>query len=212
MIHVEKSIQKLKKILGEMADQVEEMVGYIEKSIEEEEITKFDPIFEKDRKLDALEKEMDKEAVGLFATVQPMATDLRFVFSVVKLNVDLERIGDECKNVAKELSKGDLPLPKELKTMAYKVRDMVQIAFDAMLNQNPELARKIILMDDDVDKLEYEIIGKYSSKIRIAFAAKALERIADHTTNIAENVVYVTEGIDIRHENSIMNRLDKNDD
>ncbi len=193
-----------------MADHVEEMVGFIEKTIDEEQFAESDQIFQKDKKLDRLEKEMDKEAVSLFARVQPMATDLRFVFSVVKLNVDLERIGDECKNVIKELRNVKLPLPAELKNMAHKVRDMVHTAFDAMLNQNPTLARKIVLMDDDVDKLEYEIIGKYSSDIGIAFAAKALERIADHTTNIAENVVYVTEGIDIRHENSIMNRLEKN--
>ena len=209
MLHVEKSIQQLRIILGKMADGVEEMVALIEKSINEEDISQMDSIFEKDKYLDELEKEMDQEAVALLALINPMATDLRFVFSVVKLNVDLERIGDECKNVAKELRNVSPPLPEEIKVMAQKVRNMVHNAFDALLNQDSKLARKIVLMDDEVDTLEYEIINKYAQTLGIAFAAKALERIADHTTNIAENVVYVIEGVDIRHENSIMNRLEK---
>jgi phosphate transport system protein len=138
-----------------------------------------------------------------------MASDLRFVFSVVKLNSDLERIGDECKNVAKELKHLESPIPEDLKVLSDKVYEMVKDSIKALLNQDSTLAKEIILRDDEVDELEYSIQKKYANSIGIAFAAKALERIADHTTNISENVIFATEGIDIRHENSIMNRLNK---
>lgn len=209
MLRIEESFRKLRENLQRMTDIVREMLDIIEKAIVKEDFSKLDQIFDKDALLDELEIEMDNNAVQLLALINPVATDLRFVFSVIKLNVDLERIGDECKNAAKELRSVEKPLPEEIKTLARKVPEMVFAGFQALINQDAALARKIILMDDEIDKLEYEIIQKYSSSIGLAFAAKALERIADHTTNIAENVVYVTEGVDIRHENTIMKRLNK---
>ncbi|MDH4263557.1 MAG: phosphate signaling complex protein PhoU [Spirochaetia bacterium] len=211
MLKVEKSVLELRKTLEEMTDIVISIVDTIRTCIKKENFETLEFVFQQDRHIDDLEKKIDQQAVALLALINPMASDLRFVFSVVKLNSDLERIGDECKNVAKELKTLEPPIPEDLKILADKVYEMVKDAVNALLNQNSALAQEIILKDDEVDKLEYSIQKKYSNSIGIAFAAKALERIADHTTNISENVVFATEGIDIRHENSIMNRLGKSD-
>ncbi|MDH4200968.1 MAG: phosphate signaling complex protein PhoU [Spirochaetia bacterium] len=207
MLKIEKSVQELRQTLQEMTEIASSMVDTIRKSIHAENFESLEYVFKQDRYIDSLEKQIDQQAVALLALINPMASDLRFVFSVIKLNADLERIGDECKNVAKELKNLKPPIPVELKELSEKVYEMVIDAVKALLNQDSALSKEIILKDDEVDKLEYLILQKYSDSIRLAFAAKALERIADHTTNIAENVIFATEGIDIRHENSIMKRL-----
>jgi|GEM_PF-1938496 len=209
MLKVEKSVSELRQTLEEMTEVVTSTVGTIRTCIHQENFETLEYVFQQDRHIDSLEKILDQQAVALLALINPMASDLRFVFSVVKLNSDLERIGDECKNVAKELKNLQPPIPEDLKTLADKVYEMVKDSIKALLNQDSVLAKEIILRDDEVDKLEYSIQKKYVNSIGIAFAAKALERIADHTTNISENIIFATEGIDIRHENSIMNRLKK---
>ena len=209
MLKIEKSVQELRKTLKEMTDIVIHMVNEIRSSIEKENFHPLEYIFQQDKILDELEKKIDQQAVSLLALINPMASDLRFVFSVIKLNADLERIGDECKNVAKELKNLKPPIPDEIKKMSNLVHEMASKSINALLTQNSSMSKEIILNDDEVDQLEYLIQQKYPNSIGLAFAAKALERIADHTTNIAENVIYATEGIDIRHENSIMNRLNK---
>ena len=209
MLKIEKSVQELRQTLAEMTEIASSMVDSIRKSIRKENFESLEYVFQQDRYMDSLEKKMDQQAVALLALINPMASDLRFVFSVIKLNADLERIGDECKNVAKELKNLKPPIPDEFKELSDNVYEMVKDAVKALLTQDSTLSKEIILKDDEVDKLEYAILQKYSDSIRLAFAAKALERIADHTTNIAENVIFATEGIDIRHENSIMKRLNK---
>jgi phosphate transport system protein len=209
MLNVEKSVLELRKTLAEMTEIVISTVDNIRNCIKKEKFDTLEYVFQQDRNIDSLEKKIDQQAVALLALINPMASDLRFVFSVIKLNSDLERIGDECKNVAKELKNLQPPVPEELKILSDKVYEMVKDSIKALLNQDSSLAKEIILKDDEVDELEYSIQKKYVNSIGIAFAAKALERIADHTTNISENVIFATEGIDIRHENSIMNRLKK---
>jgi len=209
MLKIEKSVSELRKTLEEMTEIVISTMDTIRICIKNENFEKLEYVFQQDRQIDILEKKIDQQAVALLALINPMASDLRFVFSVIKLNSDLERIGDECKNVAKELKNLVPPIPDELKNLSDKVYEMVKNAISALLNQDSNLAKEIILKDDEVDELEYFIQKKYPTSLGIAFAAKALERIADHTTNISENVVFATEGIDIRHENSIMNRLKK---
>jgi phosphate transport system protein len=212
MLKIERSVQELRKTLKEMTDTIIKMVEVIKDSIHKENFEGLDFIFQQDKNIDALEKQIDQQAVALLALINPMASDLRFVFSVIKLNADLERIGDECKNVAKELKNNHHEVPDELKKMADKVHIMVTSAIYALINQDSAKSKEVILNDDEVDELEYNIQKKYPGSMDLLFAAKALERIADHTTNIAENVVYATEGIDIRHENSIMKRLKKTED
>ena len=209
MLKIEKSVLELRNTLKEMTEIVITTVDSIRNCIKKENFDTLEFVFQQDRHIDNLEKQLDQQAVALLALINPMASDLRFVFSVIKLNSDLERIGDECKNVAKELKHLKPPIPDELKVLSDKVYEMVKDAVKALLHQDSALAKEIILKDDEVDELEYAIQQKYQNSIGIAFAAKALERIADHTTNISENVVFATEGIDIRHENSIMNRLNK---
>jgi len=207
MLRIEKSVQDLRNTLEKMSNLVIDMVRHIKTSLDNENLSELEFIFKQDARLDTLEKELDGQAVALLALINPMASDLRFVFSVIKLNADLERMGDECKNVAKEMQNLQFPLPEEIKNLAAMVYAMVTDAMKALLNQDPKLSREIVIRDDEVDKLEYEILQKFPNRVALAFVAKALERISDHTTNIAENVVFATEGKDIRHENTIMNRL-----
>jgi len=210
MLKIEQSVKDLRNSLQTMLELVEKMVNDIKVMLNTEDLSGIERTFEQDTTLDSLEKKLDDQAIALLALVSPMATDLRFVFSVIKLNVDLERMGDECKNVAKELRNVKLPLPDEIKQLSIKVFEMVRDSFIALRDENTTLAREIVLRDDEVDKLEYHILQKYTQSIGIAFAAKALERISDHATNICENVIYVIDGVDIRHENTIMKRLGKN--
>ena len=208
MLQIEKSIQKLRKSVKDMTELVLKMSETVNNAIHRNK-GDLEIIFEHDKHLDILEKETDMQAVELLALINPRATDLRFVFSVIKLDVDLERIGDECKNVARELRSVEPPFPEELGKLSGIVHNMLEDVFKALITSDSHLAREVVIRDDEADKVEYAILKKYSNSIGLCFAAKALERMADHATNIAEKVVFTVEGVDIRHENSMQTRHPK---
>ena len=145
---------------------------------------------------------------------QPVAADLRFVVAVLKINNDLERIGDLASNIAKTVSQltitGPLELPEEISSMAKQVEEMVKNSLDAVVKADPDLARQVRKEDDIVDagrhtvrKLVMQQIKKDPEKVegllQINSISKHLERIADMATNIAEDVIYMVEGEIVRH-------------
>ena len=164
--------------------------------------------------IDRLEVQIDDFAVSLLALQQPMATDLRLIFASVKINNDLERMGDLAVNIAHRavslVSQPSIGPAAEIPRIGEMVESMVRKSIDSFIHGDPDAAREVLAADDDVDKLRSAIAEKLvgcmeqdSRNIRpsvdLLFVIKNLERIADHATNVAEDVLFLTKGIDVRH-------------
>lgn len=171
-------------------------------------------VIEGDDEIDRREIAVEEQCLQILALHQPVAHDLRFVVSVLKVNSDLERMGDLAANIAERalaLSKQEpLPAPLDFAEMADRVRLMVRKALDALVKEDAELARQVCSEDDEVDRLNheqhralkqvmYERPEYLDRALLTLFASRHLERIADHAVNIAEDVVYMVEGEVIRH-------------
>lgn len=208
MLIIEKALKQLRENLQAMTEVVLDMLELVLRSLDKENLNDLEVIFKQDKHLDQLEKSLDRQCMELLALINPHASDLRFVFSVIKTNVDLERMGDEMKNVAREMKNAGEKVPPEMKDLARMVCETAKKTFRALASGDSKMAMEIILDDDKIDTMEYNIVQKYP-QLGISLTAKALERIADHATNIAENIIYSVEGIDVRHENTIRQRLGK---
>lgn len=198
-----------------------EMGGVVESSIRESVLTlverraqRVDTVWSNERRINRLEIEIDELALRLLALQQPIAGDLRFITAAIKINTDLERMGDLAVNIAqravalidKRMSKELVEIPR----MAMLTQQMVGKALDAFVRRDPELARQVLLSDDEVDTLRSstyrELIGfmqQHSTAIAegvdLILISRHLERIADHATNIAEDTLFLVKGIDVRH-------------
>jgi phosphate transport system protein len=170
--------------------------------------------------IDAIDEEIDREevaieetAIELLALHQPMATDLRIIVTILKINTDLERIGDHGVNIAHAVRRlreaGEVPpIPPELEEMSRLARGMLQDALDAFLQRNADQAREVLARDDRVDGLQESSIRvmlthmlkeDISACLQVILISRNIERIADLATNIAEDVVYMVRGQTIRH-------------
>lgn len=160
------------------------------------------------------EREVDEFAIDLLAMQQPMAIDLRFILAVIKINADLERVGDQAVNIAQRvLNMIELPamdLPVDIPAMAGKVRAMVRDSLRAFIEADTELAKHVLEGDDEIDRINREAFASLSecmqkrpdSAVQALDAlsvARNLERVADHATNIAEDVIFWVRGADVRH-------------
>ena len=160
------------------------------------------------------EREIDELALDLLAMQQPMAVDLRFIMAVVKINADLERVGDQAVNIAQRvldlISEPEIPLPVDIPRMAGSVTTMVQRALESFLDGKAEIAEAVLQMDNVVDRMKDEafvvlvqkmISDPHSTRaaLNVLLIARNLERIADHATNIAEDVIFWVRGADVRH-------------
>src|SRR5579883_1549201 len=165
-------------------------------------------------KINRMEMEIDGMATRLLALRQPVARDLRFLTAALKINTDLERIGDLAQSIAvRGLSLMHHPLLKpmpEVPKMASLVQSMLLKCLEAFVNENEELARSVLAADDEVDSLRDAVYAELlevmqrdpavvPSAVDMIFIARNLERIGDHATNIAEDVVYLINGTDVRH-------------
>ncbi len=171
-------------------------------------------VIEADAEIDRMEVDVEEEVLKILALYQPVAADLRFVVAVLKINNDLERMGDLAKNVAKRvvfLANCDrIDLPVDFRGMATLAQSMVKQSLDALVNSDPVLAQKVRVSDDEVDvlrrttekQIEEQIAAhpeRTDCMLRLASVARHLERIADMATNIAEDVIYMVEGEIVRH-------------
>jgi phosphate transport system protein len=164
--------------------------------------------------INTMEREIDELALDLLAMQQPMAVDLRFITAVMKINADLERVGDQAVNIAERvLNSLDLPevdLPADIPRMASLAKDMVRRALQAFIDARPEAAEEILKMDDLVDNMNREIHAAMIAHMKrvpdalqqaldALLISRNLERVADHATNIAEDVIFWIKGADVRH-------------
>jgi phosphate transport system protein len=163
------------------------------------------------------EREIDELALDLLAMQQPMAVDLRFIMAVVKINADLERVGDQAVNIAQRVldlvSEPEVRLPVDIPRMAESVTAMVQRALESFLDGKAEVAEAVLQMDNVVDRMKDEafvvLVQKMTNEpqatraaLNVLLIARNLERIADHATNIAEDVIFWVRGADVRHGGS----------
>jgi phosphate transport system protein len=168
-------------------------------------------------RINQMEIEIDNLTTRLFALRQPMARDLRFLTATMKINTDLERMGDLAVNIAQRaLSLVGQPSVKpliDIPRMAQLVESMLLRVLDAFVRGDADVARSVLLADDEVDALRdsvYQELVAYMQKdpttvpaaVDLIFVARNLERIADHATNIAEDVVFLVQGVDVRHHAS----------
>jgi phosphate transport system protein len=172
-------------------------------------------VIDSDSEIDRMEVDVEEECLKVLALYQPVAADLRFVVAVLKINNDLERMGDLARNIAKRVvflaDYNELQeLPVDYRPMAAQVKSMVKNSLDSLVNADTALAQKIRTDDDEVDaqrriierQIEAQIAlnpGQAEGLLRLASVARHLERIADMATNIAEDVIYMVEGEIVRH-------------
>ncbi len=175
-------------------------------------------VLEIEAAINAAETSVDEMAYDLLAKEQPMAIDLRFILSVIKINGDLERIGDQASNIAQRaMSNRDLPqisLPVDISEMGEKVGIMIRTAIQSLLEADAKLAESVLRLDDEIDDMNRAVQAELIEVMQIhpllstqalnaIIVSRNLERAADHATNIAEDVIFWVRGSDIRHRFSL---------
>lgn len=207
-------LEHLKETILKMAITVEAAIKDSVRSLVERDSGLARHVIEADRKVNTLDVQVDEECIRLLALKQPMGKDLRFITTAMKITTDLERIADNAVNIAERaLELNEEPLLKpyiDIPKMSRIAQGMVRDTIDAFINENKQLAKEVIVRDDEVDDLN-ETVWKelmfimtqdpytVSRAVKISYVSKYLERIADHATNIAEMVIYLVDGKIIRH-------------
>ena len=212
--HIERQIDHLKEKILRVGTLVEEAISKAITALINEDIPLAQRVMASDEEIDRMEVEVEEECLKILALYQPVAADLRFVVSVLKINNDLERMGDLAKNIAKrvpQLAAGQpCQLPPEIRPMAMQAQEMVKQCLDAVVRGDPTLARQVREEDDAVDASRQRVQKmvmqgikespeKVESLLRINSVSKHIERIADMATNVAEDVIYMVEGDIVWH-------------
>jgi len=212
--HFHRELEKIKKKILSLGAMVEENVRMAIKAIEEFDGEISQKIIASDHEIDEMEVEVEEECLKIIALHQPVAVDLRFLVAVIKINNDLERIGDQAVNIAQRVKtitkKEGFDFIFDYSVMAEKAEAMLKMSLDALVNMDDDLALKVLSLDDEVDAKKeeaYRLIKNAISKqpdnvsylINLLLISRHLERLADHATNIAEEVIYMIEGEIIRH-------------
>jgi phosphate transport system protein len=214
MRHFVVELDQLRSRLLEMSGLVEDAVYRSVLSLAERDAQQAQRVLDNEGKINRLEIEIDELATRLLALQQPMATDLRFLTAAIKINNDLERMGDLAVNIVhRALYLMHEPVVKpliDIPHMANLVQSMIRKSLDAFVKKDPELARSVLASDDAVDELRdaiYEELISYMERdpktvrqsVNLMYVARNLERLADHATNVAEDVLFLIEGVDVRH-------------
>lgn len=212
--HFDAELGQLKEKLLKMAGMVEEAISLSIKALVDRDEPLAQKIIKEDQQINQMEIEIDEMAFRLLALHQPTAVDLRFIIMALRINTDLERMGDLAVNISErtlDLLKEPLLKPLiDIPRMAAMAQKMVKDSLDAFVNKDADLGRNVCKRDDEVDDLNLQIFRElltYMSEdphtikraIDLILIAKHLERIADHATNIGEDVVYLVKGKSIKH-------------
>lgn len=212
--HFDEELKDLKEKLVRMSSIAEEMIEKSITALKDRREDLIEDVFEKEKIMNMLQIEIDDFALKLIALRQPAASDLRFIVSAIKINSDLERIGDLAINIVERtrdlLKEPPLKPLIDIPRMEEITQEMVKDAIDSFINKNSAAAKDVCVRDDLVDNLNNQIFRELltymlsdakniNRAIELMLIARHLERIADHATNISEDVFYMVEGKDIRH-------------
>ena len=207
-------IEELREKLLRMGGMAELAVDRACQAYTDRDLGRCQLVLENESLINAAEREIDELAFDILATQQPAAVDLRFILAVTKINADLERVGDQAVNIAErvmdlvELPKVDLPV--DIPRMATAVSAMVRRSLESFIEGKAELAQAVLEMDNVVDRMKDEAFitlvktmneqpEKTRQSLDALLIARNLERVADHATNIAEDVIFWVRGADVRH-------------
>jgi phosphate transport system protein len=214
-LHLDQELEQLKQTLLRMSALTEVSVARALKSLIQRDADAACAVDREDAQIDQLEMEVDERCISLLALRQPMARDLRFITMAMKISGELERIGDQATNIAHRaldlIKEPPLKPLMDIPRMAEIARGMIRDALDAYVYGKPDLARQVIQRDEEVDSLNRQIHRELTSfliedphtitrALALMNVAHNLERIGDHATNIAEDIVFLCEGRDIRHQ------------
>lgn len=213
--HFDEELQELNKEILRMSSLTEEAIFKSVEALKNRSVEQAKQVIADDKQIDEMELNIDEKCLDLLALHQPMAIDLRFITMTMKISTDLERIADLAVDIAQRaLEIADKPLLKpliDIPKLAVVAQSMVKDAIDAFVRRDTELAKKVILRDPEADNLrnevQEELINDYIAKdstaapraVPLLLVARHLERICDHTTNIAEDVIYIVEAKVVKH-------------
>ena len=217
MRHLQREIDRLKRKVLALGALVEENLRLAFQAIDQRDAAKARRVIATDVLIDQNEVDVEEECLKILALYQPVAGDLRFVAAVIKINSELERIGDLSANIAERalqlVDEHPVAVPHNVAVMADRTWTILEKSLDALVRQDAVMAREVLVADDEVDELYAELIDELKAVIRadlehldaivlLFSVARYLERLADHATNIAEDVLYMVEGEIQRHNQS----------
>lgn len=213
--HIDSELQGLKDLALQMGGCVEKALDYACKAITGEDRKAVEEVHRYESRINDLQISIDEACITVLAKQAPVAKDLRLVIAITKINTDLERMGDQSVNIVHGVRDfhglwPNTQLPPQILEMIGGVRQMVQWVLDAFARRDVELSQKVLKYDDQIDQLKDSLIAEMREKMKTGgdqveiglayiMIAKNLERLADHATNIAEEVIYLTTGNDVRH-------------
>jgi phosphate transport system protein len=212
--HLQREVENLKKKLLQLSTIVEERVVRAVRSVEKKDEPMAARVMEDDETIDTMEIDVEEECLKVLALHQPVAVDLRFIIAVLKINNDLERIGDLAVNIAERslvlAGRPAFTFSSKFIVMCDKATFMLKKCIDSFIEMDALRAQEVCAADDEVDALYREMYDKIKTGInqdpekldeylQVLSISRHLERIADHATNIAEDVIYMIEGDIVRH-------------
>ena len=214
-VHMKRAIDRLNKMLMSLCEVVEESLRQAVEAIKTRNDALAKTVIARDNDIDQMEVDVEEECLKMLALYQPVAVDLRFIITALKINNDLERIGDLAVNLAERATflagrqHNDVPL--DFEAMTEKAKSMLHRSLEALVNMDPKLAWEVCAADDEVDEINHQMFlivqeqirahpDQTESLVQLLSASRHLERVADHATNIAEDVIYMIEGRIVRHK------------
>lgn len=213
-IHLTRDMETLHKHILSMCAQVEEIIHRAVDELGQPDVELYHELSDRDDEIDRWDVRIEEECLKILALHHPVANDLRRVASVIKINWELERVADLGVNIAERAASlanfPVIPVPEKLNHMAHLALDMLHLSIDSFVHLNSRLARDVCSQDDIVDNLNRELIDELLASMKhspemvepamhLFSASRHVERVADHATNIAEEVVYLVEGEIVRH-------------
>ena len=213
--HLERDLENLQRDIVGLAALVEEAIHRAIRALQQRDLGLAHEVIKGDGQIDRKQNEVEEECLKILALHQPVAVDLRRITAALMINVDLERMGDLAEDIAERartLARSSvIPVPEKLQRMTDLTTTMVRESLDAFINLDAQVARMVCRLDDEVDRYNSEIIDEVVRTMQSApkmvepglslfSATRHLERIADHATNIAEDVIYLVEGEIVRHK------------
>jgi len=222
--HFEDQLQELKGRLVTMGTKAESMIERAVKALLERDSARLPEVFRTEQEVNELHIEVDERVINLIALHHPVATDLRLAVMCSKIAGELERIGDQavniCQNTTELLRYPPLKPLLDIPLMAEVARRMLRESLDAFVRQDAALAQKVLHTDDEVDAFKNQIFrelltymmsdpGTIPRALALILISRNLERVGDHATNVAEEVIYAAQGRDVRHHHEETKRIEE---